>query len=178
MSAVAAIAGWLVAAVLTWAGVAKLRRPSRTAQGFVRLGVPAARVAAVGVPIVEIAVAVLLVLRPPVGAVAAVVVLAGLTAFAASRIARGLEVACGCFGGGREEPLTVAVPVRNILLMAAAAVAITAPATGPVLPPPEAVIVVGAAAAIGAVAVALVELRVTTGRVWDNRLPTGPGGLT
>jgi uncharacterized membrane protein YphA (DoxX/SURF4 family) len=177
MSEIATATSWLLAAVLAWAGVAKLRRPGRTAAGFTRLKVPAPRIAAVAVPVVELAAAVVLLARPRAGAVAALALLVGLTAFAATRLAQGLDVSCGCFGGAREEPLTIAVLVRNGLLVTAAAVAAIAADVRPTVPGLEAVLVVGSAAAIGAVTVALVELRAATGRLWDNRLPTGPEGL-
>jgi hypothetical protein len=177
MGDVAIAAGWLLAVVLLWAGGAKLRARARTAEGFARLGVPAARRLAVAVPVVEIAVAVGLVLQPRMGGVAALILLVVLTAFVSLRLAQGAEVTCGCFGGAREEPLTGAVVVRNAALMVAAAAALLAPAGVPAAPALESVLLVGAAAAGVAVIVALTEVRAATGRLWDNRLPTGPEGL-
>jgi uncharacterized membrane protein YphA (DoxX/SURF4 family) len=177
VSEVATATCWLLAAVLSWAGAAKLRRPGRTTAGFTRLAVPAPRLAAAAVPTIELAVAVLLLARPRAGAVAALGLLVILTAFAAMRLAQGLEVSCGCFGGAREEPLSIAVLVRNGLLGTAAALAAVASGARPAVPALEAVLVVGSAAAIGGVVVALVELRAATGRLWDNRLRTGPEGI-
>jgi ABC-type uncharacterized transport system permease subunit len=77
----------------------------------------------------------------------------------------------------RAEPLTPAALVRNGLLVAGAvAIAVVAPGAG--VPPLEAALVAVGAGAVGGVAVALWDLRARTGRLWDNRLPTGPGALS
>ena len=170
-----AVAGaWLLAGVLAWAAIAKVRRPGPTAEGFRALGLPAATVLGWAVPVAELVTAALLVAVPAAGAVAAVVLLGAFTAFLARRLRGGASVACGCFGTARKDPLTWAALLRNGLLIGLALPALWL--AGPQRPPLEGVLVVSTAAAIGAVAVALADLRARTGRLWDNRLPAGPGG--
>lgn len=176
MSGVASALAWVLAGVLGWTGVAKLRRPGRTAAAFAALGLPGAAALAVAVPVAEVVTAVALVTFPPLGGAAALVLLGLFTAFLTSRLRDGGTVDCACFGSARAEPLTAAALLRNGLLMAAAGVAGLAGVRG--VPPPEAIVAAGTAAVIGALAVALLDLRLRTGRLWDNALATGADGLS
>jgi uncharacterized membrane protein YphA (DoxX/SURF4 family) len=172
---VATAGAWLLAGLLAWTGAAKLRQHVRTADRFAALGLPAPRVLALAVPGAELVVAAGLVVAPSVGGVAALVLLAAFTAFLAGQLRRGGTVDCGCFGTARQDPLTSAVLVRNAVLAAAAAGALVPGAGG--VPPLAAWIAASTVALLGALAVALWDLRARTGRLWDNRLPTGPEGL-
>jgi hypothetical protein len=172
---VATTAAWVLAAVLALAGGAKLVRPSATADAFHALGVPAPRAVAFAVAFTELGTAALLLTRPRWGAVTALVLLALFTGFVAVRLRRGTVAACGCFGGSAGEPLSGATLVRNTLLAAAAAAGLGA--AEPSVPALPDVLVVGVAVALGAVVHALVDVRIRTGRLWDNRLPTGPEGV-
>lgn len=172
MTGVGVVGAWLLAGALAWAGGAKLLRPRATAAAFTRLGVPRPRLVALAVAGFELLTAGLLLLRPALGGGAALVLLAAFSLFVADRLRRGAVAPCGCFGGSAAAPLSHAALVRNGLLGLLAAAAMSAPASHvPSLPD---VLVVGAAAAAGLVVHALVELRVETGRLWDNRLETGP----
>lgn len=167
MTGAATACAWLVAGVLAWAALAKLRRPQATAVGFRQLGVPLPGLAAVLVPAGELFAAGLLLARPALGSGAALALLIGFSVFLAWRLRRGTPGGCACFGGGPDRPLGPAALVRNALLAVAAAAAAAAEAGLPSLP---GMLAVGAAAAVGAVVVALVELGAATGRVWDNRV--------
>lgn len=174
MSGVATALGWVLAGVLAWTGAAKLRRPGRTAAAFAALGLPGAGTLAIAVPAAELLTATLLVALPRVGGAAAALLLGGFTVFLAVRLRGGGTVDCGCFGTARSEPLTAAALLRNALLMGAAgAASVSGSAAVPSL---EAVLVAGAAFLIGALAVALLDVRLRIGRLWDNTLPTGPEG--
>jgi hypothetical protein len=174
VSGVASALGLVLAGVLAWAGVAKLRRPSATAASFAGLGLPLPGVLARAVPVVELATAAALVGTPALGGGAALLLLAAFTGLLALRLRGGGTVDCGCFGSARRDPLTSAALLRNgLLAAAAAAVIVVGPPAG--VPPLEAAIVAGTAAAIGALGVALWDLRARTGRLWDNRLETGAG---
>jgi hypothetical protein len=164
-------AAWLLAGVFVWAAVAKLRAPARTTASFEALELPMARSLALGVPIVELAVAALLIVAPPVGGAAAIALLAAFTALLARQVRAGSKVACGCFGSAGAEPVSAADLARNATLLLAA---ITAQwgATG--IPSLPAVLAVGAATAIAAMVHGLVRLKLQLGVVWDNTLPGEP----
>lgn len=176
MTGVATAAAWLLAAVLAASAVAKATRPRATAAALRRLRLPAPRAATAGLLVVEPVVAVVLVVRPRAGGVAALVLLGLFTAVVADRLRRGLAVPCGCFGGSGRAPLSAATLVRNVLLACAAAVALAAPA--PLVPALPDVLAAAGAAATGVVVHALVDLRGRTGRLWDNRLEPGPEAAT
>ncbi|HWB70948.1 MAG TPA: MauE/DoxX family redox-associated membrane protein [Egibacteraceae bacterium] len=175
MTAVGTAAAWLLAAVLAWAGAAKLRRPAGTAVAFAELAVPAPRLLARVVPAWELALALALPLRPAVAGAAALATLVGFTVLLAARLRQGTAATCGCFGSARTAPVSAVEVVRNGLLGALALLALAA--ARPLAPGPDALVAVGAAAAAGAVLVALLELRRATGRLWDNRLSTGSRDL-
>lgn len=166
MAGIATTAALVLAGLLAWAATAKLARPAATARTFIELGVPAPRALAVAVPVIELATAVTLALAPRAGGVVAAGVIAGFTAFLATRLGSG--VACGCFGSAGRDPVSAVHLVRNGLLAALAATAVTAPQ--PAVPALADIIVVGTAVAIGAVVVALVRVAVDVGRLVGNRL--------
>ncbi len=174
LAGIARACGLLLAGVLTWAAIAKLRRPGRAGAGFRALGLPAPEALAVAVPLAELATALLLITAPALGGLAAVALLGVFTVFLAGRVRGGAQVSCGCFGSARAEPLTWAALVRNGLLIALALPGLALDAPG--VPPLEAVLAASVAVAIAAVVVALADLKARTGRLWDNRLTTEGGG--
>ena len=104
-----------LAVVFAWSSVAKLvTRPDMTA-----LGLP--RWSGWATAIVEATLAVLLLLRPADGGIAALVVLAGFTTFLVRRLNSG--TGCGCFGTSKAEAVTWKDLVRNTALLALAGIA-------------------------------------------------------
>lgn len=122
---IAYAAALVVAAVLAIAAAAKLTHRAQTVSGFTRLGLPRPSVLAWVVPAVEVAVAVALVVAPGWGGVVAFALLAGFTAYLAGLIRSGRVVACGCFGSAGDRPVAPADLVRNAMLLASAALAVT-----------------------------------------------------
>ena len=162
MSGVASLAAIALAAVLVWAGVAKLLRPTHTARDFKQLGLPAPTVLARAVPVIELVVAIALVVVPGWGGVAAFVLLAAFTTWLYSLIRSGVVVSCGCFGSASTEPVTLVEVARNGGLLALAATAATI--TSLAVPDLPAVILFSTATLIGVVLVQLVGLaQVTNG---------------
>jgi hypothetical protein len=168
------VAAVVLALLFAMAGVGKLVRPRVTAAAMGALSVPAARRAARIVPVGELVLAGVLLWRPALGGLMAIGVLGGFSWFVADRLRRGVTAACGCFGGASDRALSPSALVRNGLLAGLAGAALAAPR--PVVPPLEAVLVVTTAMAVAAVVLTLVDLRQVTGRLWDNRLVTGPAG--
>ncbi len=120
-------AALILAVVLVVAALAKLRRPAATAEDFAGLGLPAAGALAVIVPGVELACALLLVLVPGWGGVAAFGLLAVFSANLVGVIRSGRVVSCACFGAADRAPVSVVHLVRNaglgVLALAAATIA-------------------------------------------------------
>ena len=165
MSAVGYTTAVLLAGVFVLAAAAKVRTPVETATTFRRLGLPAARALARAVPITELVVATTLLAAPPAGGIAATALLAMFTAVLGAAVARGTDVTCGCFGTASHAPITTTTLVRNALLIVAAVVT-AAFADEPTAPSLAAIVLVSTTALLGAVAVAAVDLKRTTGHVW------------
>ena len=170
MSEVGYAAALLLAAVFGWAGLAKLRNRHQTERTFRAFGLAAPRALATGVPVVELVLAAGLVVVPGWAAVGALAVLAGFTTILVRAMRAGVDVGCGCFGTARREPVSFVELVRNALLGGAAVVAAFAP--NPDLPGLDATILVTTAAAVGAIVLALAELRRATGAVLRMDLPS------
>lgn len=170
MSDVGYAAALLLAAVFAWSGVAKLGSRATTVRTFRAFDLAAPEALATGVPLVEIALAVGLVLVPAEAALGAMAVLAGFTTLLVRALRAGVDIGCGCFGTARRTPVSFVEIVRNGLLASAALVA--SAAAGPVRPDLEAVLTVGTAALIGAVVLALCDLKRVTGRLWSVDLRT------
>jgi hypothetical protein len=79
------------------------------------------------ISVAEIAVAVLLIAVPPVGAALALGLLAGFTVALVVRIRRGSEEPCECFGQLGTRPVSWLDVARNLGFMALAAVALVWP---------------------------------------------------
>lgn len=157
-------AALLLAAVFGWAGLAKFRARAQTERTFRAFGLAAPRALAVGVPAVELGLAFGLVLVPGWAGIAALAVLTAFTTILVRAMRAGVDVGCGCFGTARREPVSFVELVRNGLLAVAAVTAALAPS--PELPGLDATILVTTGAAVGALVLALAELRRATGAVW------------
>ncbi len=106
-----------------WAAVAKLRDPAATRRSFDELGLRAPGVAAIVVPVVELLVAVALVLWPPVGGAAAIVLLVAFTVVLVRVVMSGARVPCACFGATATSPVGWPDVARNLGLLALAVAA-------------------------------------------------------
>ncbi len=118
MSGIASVFAVVLAAVFASAAVLKLRDPAGTTTDFTELGLPRARLLAGGVPIIELAVAVLLVLLPAWGATVGFALLAAFTTLLAGIVRSGRIVSCACFGGAASKPIDAGHLARNALLAA------------------------------------------------------------
>lgn len=169
MSDVGYVAALVVAATLVLAAVPKARAPHATAATFRALGLPLAPALARAVPAVEVAVAAVLAAVPLAGGVAALVLLAAFTVVLVRAVVAGVEVSCSCFGTSSHGPVSGVSVLRNGLLMGAAVVA-----TGgrPGVPSLEAVVTVTVVAVVGAVVVALADVRRATGALWRVEVPS------
>lgn len=164
MIGIASLAALTLAGVLVWAAVAKFRRPAATTTEFRQLGLPAPAVLARAVPAIELGVAVLLILRPAWGGIAAFAMLAGFTTLLVGLVRSGRVVSCGCFGSSSTEPVTEVEIARNVVLLALAALAATITVvTRPDLPQ---TVLFTTGLVLGAVGVQLLSLRRTLGTIW------------
>jgi hypothetical protein len=173
MDDVAYLSALVLAATFAWAALAKLTDRTRTAAGFAALGVPRPTIAARAVPAVELVLAAALAVAPGPAAVLAGALLVGFTIVLARAIAHGVRVGCGCFGSSRRDQVSPADLVRNALLLAAAVIATGA--SGPTWPALAAVGLVAVGTVVGVVVLALVELRIATGRLLGAPTPTTDG---
>ncbi len=144
MAALAWAARLVLAGVLVAAAVAKLRDRDGLPARLEALAVPAQAVpaVAVGLPVIELLVAVGLVAWPS-SVIPTCVALGLLILFSvavASTLSRGVEVPCACFGGTSDEPISARTIVRNAWLVALAIVG-----TGPTAGATELAVVVGTA---------------------------------
>ena len=120
MSTVCAI---FLAGIFGFAAIVKLRDRAETRDGFVDLGLPLPDFLAWAVPLLEVVVAALLILAPGWGGVAAFALLLVFTVVLITTISSGRLVACRCFGGTSDEPVSWGQVVRNVWLLSLAAVA-------------------------------------------------------
>ncbi|MEO7804858.1 MAG: MauE/DoxX family redox-associated membrane protein [Actinomycetota bacterium] len=159
--------GLLLAVVFAAAGIGKLSRPSVTVASWANLHLPFAKRLAVAVPVIELGLALLLVFRPPVGAVMSTIVISLFTVV----LIRGMHLepgaTCACFGGFSERPISRSDLFRNGLLVG---MAVFSYFSTPVLPSIEDIIVTSTVFLVGTVLVALVDLKIQVGHVWDNTL--------
>ena len=117
----------LLAVIMVRAGWAKLRSRRQTEADFAALGLAAAGPLAVAVPAAELLVAALLIVTPGWGAVVAAALLTAFTAIIARVLLDpgGLSPSCACFGGSSRAPISRRHLVRNGLLLALAALAVS-----------------------------------------------------
>ncbi|MFT7599300.1 MAG: hypothetical protein ACI8TP_002229 [Acidimicrobiales bacterium] len=156
MAGLASLAAVTLALVLAWAAAVKLARPDQTTTDFRQLGLPVPALLARLVPMGELAVAVTLVLSPGWGGVAGFVLLAAFSSWLYSVVRSGRVVSCGCFGSASTEPVSMVEVVRNLLLMALAATAVSISSL--VRPDFPSVVLFTTLTMLGAVAVQLVAL--------------------
>jgi uncharacterized membrane protein YphA (DoxX/SURF4 family) len=119
----AAVAGFVLGAVLLASGALKLAAGPRWAAQAEAMGAPAATVPAV--PWFELALGALLmagVARPAVALLAAAMLVV-FTVVLVLRLAEGRRVPCACFGGRSAKPIGIGSVVRNLVLIALALVA-------------------------------------------------------
>lgn len=167
MTDVGYVCAVLLAAVLAWAGRAKLRAPAETASSFRGLGLPAARSLARVVPAIEMGTAVALLTVPRVAGWAALVLLVAFSFVLTRAILRGLDVGCACFGASRSEPVSTLTLVRNGLL-AALAVLSTA-ADRPRVPSLASLVLTTTVAAVALVLLSALAMRRDVGALFANR---------
>lgn len=126
MAALVWAARLVLAGVLVAAAVSKLRDRENLPGRLEMLAVPAGAVpaVAVGLPTVELLVAVGLVAWPSsvVPTCVALGLLLLFSVVAAATLSRGGEVPCACFGGASDEPISARTIVRNAWLVALAIV--------------------------------------------------------
>jgi uncharacterized membrane protein YphA (DoxX/SURF4 family) len=184
IAALAPLAALATSAVFAVAAVTKLAAPARTTREFADLGLPAPALLARLVPAVELAIAVALVLRPAIGAVAATAALLAFTGVLVAALRSGRSVSCGCLGALSDGPISNATIARNAGLVVVAVLAGTAPDPGgllPALPSLEVALSAGSAVTVAAVAAQLALLRHRIGRIWSVELAgeagrSGPSG--
>lgn len=115
-----------LAAIFVVAGVNKLRDMARTQADLEAMGLPAWLVPTLSfrLPIVELAVAAMLLIEPlaGVGAACALVLLSAFTMVIAVNLLRGRRPACACFGALAQSPISWNSVARNLALMAMAGV--------------------------------------------------------
>ncbi len=116
----------VLAAVFVRAAVVKLLRADESETGFAALHLPAARPLARIVPLVELVLAIVLIVAPRVGGIAALVLLAGFTLVLARAIASGVNAPCNCFGAARRQPISGIDIIRNLALAGFAVAAVMA----------------------------------------------------
>ncbi len=121
MSPIGSISALALALTFAVAGISKVLRREEVVVSFRAMGLPAARSLSMGVPVVEIAISILIVIAPVIGAVLALVMLAVFSLVVTRALRQGIEVDCGCFGAILRKPLSRADLGRNALLAALAA---------------------------------------------------------
>lgn len=154
-----------LAAVLGTAAVVKLTSLRTTADEFAALGLRRSRVLPALVGLTEVGAASAVILRPPMGAVLAGVLLVAFTGVVTWALANDRQVSCGCFGPLSKEPVSSATVVRNIVLLGLSVLAGTRPN---LIRPDLAATVAISAAALTAVVLAQAAMTAQRlGRLWS-----------
>ena len=147
----------VLAAVFALASVAKLRDLPATLEQFNALGLPRAGVFTRIVPLAELSLVILLLVVPPVGAIAALITLAFFTTFLVGRVRAGVHTPCACFGATVATLLSWVDISRNLGLMMLALLALTA--SRPTAPNVVELVLVLGTVAVGAALLALARHR-------------------
>ena len=171
ISELASPAGLLLSAIFAYAGFSKLRNPRSTKAAMSAFGLPPAISRLLG-PI-EVAVAVLLLVRPNVAALLAALLLVGFSGVVVRSIQRRLPVRCGCFGGSDDRPVGIDTLVRNGLLLAACALVFAGLSRFHLPTIPSFLVALGGAV-MAALVLALLRVRIDTGSVFAQRLAGQP----
>lgn len=164
-------AAFALAVVFGYSAIAKFRDAHPTRRALTKAGIPGSSVIAKLLPAFEVVIAALLLVRPAVGAFAALALLSVFTGFIGFLIARKIDVSCGCFGANATKSVSVVDLVRNAFLVALAGIATSV--ARPTSFALEEVIATTTALAIGAVVLAALGTRQQLGQLFDNRLPGG-----
>ncbi|MEO7837140.1 MAG: MauE/DoxX family redox-associated membrane protein [Acidimicrobiales bacterium] len=106
-----------LAVVFVWAGVAKLRQVEETRAAFAALGIPKSAAAARIVPVMELAIAAVLVAAPSVGGAIAFGSLLAFNLILVRAVRSGSPAPCNCFGSHSAEPVSRRDLLRNVGLM-------------------------------------------------------------
>jgi hypothetical protein len=114
-----------LAVILAVAAAAKARDRSSTASDFASLGLPRADLWAVGIPLLELASAIGLVLNPGWGGVVAFALLTAFTTNLVLIVRSGRVAHCACFGGSSAAPVSGRHLARNAVLLGLALAAAT-----------------------------------------------------
>jgi hypothetical protein len=143
LATVALVARVDLAAAFALSAGAKLADLAATGAGLAAFGAPAPAVTARVLPAVEAALAVALLAFPdhPAPGLAAMATVAAFTVVVARHLARGRAVPCPCFGARGGRPVSGATLMRNLALLAVAALAVL-PAGGAAPGPAAAALVV------------------------------------
>lgn len=158
----------VLAAVMAVAAAVKFTSLRTTADEFAALGLGRSRALPALVGVIELAAAIALILRPPLGAVAAGLLLVAFTGVVTWALATDKQVSCGCFGPLSREPVSSTTVLRNIVLLALAVLAGTRPSL--VTPDLAATVAISAG---GLTAVVVVQAAMTAqrlGRLWSVEL--------
>ena len=158
----------IVVGVLAVAAVTKALTPGATTRQLSELGVPAAAVVALVLPLVELTVAVAAVAAPRLGALAAVALLAAFSLVLVPVVRSGRAVRCGCLGSLGREPVSARTLARNGLLAAAALPAIGL--AGPVAPDLSSVVAATTLTVLALLGLQLAGLHHRIGRLWSVEL--------
>jgi hypothetical protein len=132
------------------------------------MNLPAASFLATAVPLAELGVAVALVVRPRVGGILAIAMLAAFTLILRRAIAKGSHASCACFGSASTDPITWVELARNAMLSMLAIAAIAVP--GEAQHGLAAWFVVIGAVVVGSTTLALLRLVAKAGRLWRTTL--------
>lgn len=147
----------ILAATFATAAIAKLRDLRATLEQFTALGLPRAGVFTRIVPLAELALVVLLLIVPAVGAIFAMITLAFFTTFLVGRLREGVTAPCACFGATVALPLSWLDIARNLGLFALAAAALLA--DRPVRPTLADLLATGGVVALVAIVLAALRRR-------------------
>ena len=168
MTGIASTMALFLAFVFSAAAVTKALNPNATSSEFAQLKVPAPRLLARVIPLVELATAAGLLLRPRSGALVAVMLLLSFTVVIGASLRAGRSVSCGCLGALSREPISYLTVARNVgLVVMAAAASATSSLSWPDAPSAMAAL---SAVLLGALVLHLFELRQEIGRIWSVEL--------
>lgn len=157
-----------MAVVFGFAAAIKLKSPKVAATQFAELGIPSPRLMARVVPVFEIAIAFALLVAPPIGGLAAMMLLVAFTAVITAAVRAGTTAACGCFGSMSRQPITRGTAIRNLLFIAMSAIATATPAL--VMPGVATVAAASLLLLLVGLAAQLMSLRKILGRIWSVEL--------
>jgi len=158
----------VLSAVLAGAAVVKLNSLHATAAEFAALGLGRSRALPALVAIAEIGAAVALIVRPPLGATVAGLLLVAFTGVLTWALAADRQVSCGCFGPLSSEPVSSTTVFRNVVLLALAVMAGTR--TNLAVPDLAALVAISVATLMAVVLAQATMTAQRLGRLWSVEL--------